>query len=137
MILTASIWPPSVAKWSGELLLNLFLAPVTRALICKVKVNGFGEVITPHLVHSEHRLQHIDGALLGSEMGKGVAILGCGGNQAGTVLQEELDEVGVVVLGRQVDWLLVQVIVRVDHCLEIANFREGYINEELDILFEG
>ena len=42
MILTASIWPPSVARWSGELLLNLFLAPVTRALTCKVTVNSSG-----------------------------------------------------------------------------------------------
>ena len=77
-----------------------------------------------HLVHSKHRLQHIDGTLLGSEMGKGVAILGGGGDEAGPVLQEELDQVGVVVLGGQVDWLLVQVVIWVDHCLKIAKLRK-------------
>ena len=78
-----------------------------------------------HLVHSEHRLQHINRTLLGSEVSKGVAILGGGGDQAGPVLQEELDEVGVVVLGGQVDWLLVQVVIRVNHCLQVPNFRKG------------
>ena len=83
-------------------------------------------VLTPHLVHSKHRLQHINGTLLGSEVGKGVAILGGGGDEAGPVLKEELDEVGVVVLRGQVDWLLVQVVIWVDHCLKIANFSKGF-----------
>ena len=81
-------------------------------------------VFNPHLVHSEHRLQHINGTLLGSEVGKRVAILGGGGDQTGPVLQEELDEMSVVVLGGQVDWLLVQVVIGVDHCLKVDNFRK-------------
>ena len=47
-------------------------------------------------------------------MGECVAVFGGGGHQARSVLKEELDKVGVVVLCGQMDRLLVQVVVGVD-----------------------
>ena len=58
-----------------------------------------------HLVHGEHRLQDINRSLLCSEVGKCVAILGGGRDQAGTVLQEELKQVGVIRWVSKVTWV--------------------------------
>ena len=93
--------------------MNLFLAPVTRALGRQItQTHDVG--VNPYLVNCEHRLEHIDGALLGGEVGECVAVLGGGGHQARSVLKEELDKVGVVVLCGEMDRLLVQVVVGVD-----------------------
>ena len=92
--------------------MNLFLAPVTRALGRQITQTHAG--VNPYLVNCEHRLEHIDGALLGGEVGECVAVLGGGGHQARSVLKEELDKVGVVVLCGEMDRLLVQVVVGVD-----------------------
>ena len=51
-------------------------------------------------------------------MGECVAVFGGGGHQARSVLKEELDKVGVVVLCGEMDRLLVQVVVGVDGCLK-------------------
>ena len=92
--------------------MNLFLAPVTRALGRQITQTHVG--VNPYLVNCEHRLEHIDGALLGGEVGECVAVFGGGGHQARSVLKEELDKVGVVVLCGEMDRLLVQVVVGVD-----------------------
>ena len=92
--------------------MNLFLAPVTRALGHQITQTHVG--VNPYLVNREHRLEHIDGALLGGEVGECVAVLCGGGHQARSVLKEELDKVGVVVLCGEMDRLLVQVVVGVD-----------------------
>ena len=51
-------------------------------------------------------------------MGECVAVFGGGGHQARSVLKEELDKVGVVVLCGEMDRLLVQVVVGVDSRLK-------------------
>ena len=51
-------------------------------------------------------------------MGECVAVFGGGGHQARSVLKEELDKVGVVVLCGEMDRLLVQVVVGVDRRLK-------------------
>ena len=96
--------------------MNLFLAPVTRALGRQITQTHVW--VNPYLVNCEHRLEHIDGALLGGEVGECVAIFGGGGHQARSVLKEELDKVGVVVLCGEMDRLLVQVVVGVDRRLK-------------------
>ena len=96
--------------------MNLFLAPVTRALGRQITQTHVW--VNPYLVNRKHRLEHIDGALLGGEVGECVAVFGGGGHQARSVLKEELDKVGVVVLCGEMDRLLVQVVVGVDGCLK-------------------
>ena len=58
-------------------------------------------------------------------MSKSVAILDSGGHQGWPHLQEQLDHCGVVILGRQVDGLLLQVIIPVNHRVQINQSLAG------------
>ena len=55
-------------------------------------------------------------------MSECVPILDSGGHQGRPDLQEQLHHGCVIVLSRQVDWLLVQVVVPVNHRVQLYQF---------------